>query len=311
MPNRLTRTLSAVAVALAIVAGYSSPAMAQRSTVITGRVLSEAGMPIEGAAVTIPTTKFGTQSKVDGSFTMIVDASVTGAQQVMARRIGFRMMQKSVTIVGGAANVEFALAAQASQLTGVTVTALGILAEKTTIGTSQQTLTGDELVRTQTPSVVSSLSGKVSGVAISQTGNMGGSSRIVIRGAGSILGENQPLFIVDGMPVSNAGFSTASAGGGRDYGTAAADINPDDIASLTVLKGPNAAALYGSRASNGAVVITTKTGRGGVEGTRFSFTSRMTTEMPSVLPSYQNKYGQGFVGEFQYVDGAGSGKSVV
>lgn len=307
MPNRLTRAMSAVAVALAIVAGQSSPAMAQRSTVITGRVMSEAGAPIEGASVTIPTTRFGTQSKADGSFTLIVDASVTGTQQVMARRIGFRMQQKSVTIVGGAASVDFALAAQASQLTGVTVTALGILAEKTTIGTSQQTLTGDELVRTQTPSVLSSLSGKVSGVTINQTGNIGGSSRIVIRGAGSILGENQPLFIVDGMPVSNAGFSTASAGGGRDYGTAAADINPDDIASLTVLKGPNAAALYGSRASNGAVVITTKTGRGGVEGTRFSFTSRMTTEMPSVLPDYQNKYGQGFVGEFQYVDGAGSG----
>ncbi len=307
MRNRSARTWLRVAAVLSLLAGLSSPVAAQRTTVISGRVLSLAGAPIEGASVTMVTGRYGTVSKADGSFVLTVGEALTGEQQVTVRRIGFKMEQKTVTIVGGAARVDFALTAQATQLVGVTVTALGILAEKTTIGTSQQTLTAEELTRTQTPSFISSLSGKVSGVQINQTGNMGGSSRIVIRGAGSILGENQPLFIIDGVPISNADFSSASAGGGRDYGSAAADINPDDIASVTVLKGPNAAALYGSRAANGAVVITTKTGRGAAEGTRMTFTTRMTSDQPSVLPTYQNRYGQGFVGEFQYVDGAGSG----
>ena len=307
MRNRLARTWLAVAAVTLLSAGLASPALAQGATVISGRVLSSAGAPIEGAAITIPTTRFGTFSKTDGSFVLTANEALTGPQQIVVRRIGFKMETKTVTIEAGAARVEFVLSAQATQLVGVTVTALGILAEKTTIGTSQQTLTAEELTRTQTPSIISSLSGKVSGVQINQTGNMGGSSRIVIRGAGSILGENQPLFIIDGIPISNADFSSASAGGGRDYGSAAADINPDDIASLTVLKGPNAAALYGSRAANGAVIITTKTGRGSAEGTRMTFTSRMTSDQPSVLPTYQNRYGQGFVGEFQYVDGAGSG----
>jgi len=136
---------------------------------------------------------------------------------------------------------------------------------------------------------------------------MGGSQRIVIRGAGSILGENQPVFIVDGVPISNAGFSTASASGGRDYGTGISDLNMDDVASVTVLKGPNAAALYGSRASNGAVVITTKNARQASRGTKFSFSSRASVDQLSIFPKYQNQYGQGFGGEFQYVDGAGGG----
>src|SRR6185436_10496476 len=114
-------------------------------------------------------------------------------------------------------------------------------------------------------------------------------------------------FIVDGIPISNDGFSTASASGGRDYGSAIADINPDDIQSLTVLKGPNAAALYGSRASNGAIVITTKNARTLVRGTKVTLTTRLTADQMSVFPKYQNQYGQGFGGEFDYVDGQGSG----
>jgi len=307
MTNRLVKALFSIAVVLTGIAGSVSVAMAQGATRISGHVINEVGAPIEGAAIILDANKVNAISKSDGSYSLMVPAGRTGAALLVARRIGFKMVEQTITLSGGAMTVDFKLVTQPTQLTGLTVTALGILAEKTTIGTSQQSITGEELSRTQTPSIISSMSGKVSGVQINQTGNMGGSSRIVIRGSGSILGENQPLFIVDGIPFSNAGFSNASAGGGRDYGTAAADINPDDIASLTVLKGPNAAALYGSRASNGAVVITTKTGRGGPEGTRFSFTSRLSSERPSVMPKYQNQYGQGFGGDFQYVDGAGGG----
>ena len=299
MTNRLVQALFSIAVVLTCIAGSVSVAMAQGTTRISGHVVNEVGAPIEGAAIILDANKANAISKSDGSYILMVPVGRTGAASLVARRIGYKMVEQSITLSGGAMTVDFKLVTQATQLTGLQVTALGILAEKTTIGTSQQSITGEELSRTQTPSIISSMSGKVSGVQINQTGNMGGSSRIVIRGSGSILGENQPLFIVDGIPFSNAGFSNASASGGRDYGTAAADINPDDIASLTVLKGPNAAALYGSRASNGAVVITTKTGRGGPEGTRFSFTSRLSSERPSVMPKYQNQYGQGFGGDFQ------------
>lgn len=307
MQKRLARALFAGAVALTFVVGAASRAMAQGATVISGKVLGETGAPVAGAAVTIEGLKIGSMSKSDGSYTLAAPASVTGSQQISARRIGFKMSRQTVSLRGGNLQVDFTLVSQPMQLSGVTVTALGILAEKTTIGTSQQTLSAEDLTVTQNPSIISSMSGKVSGIQVSQSGNMGGSSRIVIRGAGSILGENQPLFILDGIPISNAGFSTASASSGRDYGTGISDLNPDDIASMTVLKGPNAAALYGSRATNGAVVITTKSGRGAAEGVHFSFTTRMSSDAPSILPSYQNTYGQGFGGEFQYVNGAGSG----
>jgi TonB-linked SusC/RagA family outer membrane protein len=309
MPNRLTRVLLAGAVTLALIAVAAPRVTAQGATVISGRIMSDAGAPVVGATITLGAAEAATISRADGTYRLPLPAGRTGAAQLSARRLGFKMVQQPITIAGSAMTVDFTLVPTATQLVGVTVTALGILAEKATVGTSQQTLSSADLTRTVTPNIMSSMSGKISGVQISQSGNMGGSSRIVIRGAGSILGENQPLFIIDGIPISNANFSTASAGGGRDYGSAAADINPDDIAELTVLKGPNAAALYGSRAANGAVVITTKSGRSSsvLDGTRFNFTTRMTSDAPSIMPKYQNRYGQGFGGEFKYVDGAGSG----
>ncbi|MCX5755179.1 MAG: SusC/RagA family TonB-linked outer membrane protein [Gemmatimonadetes bacterium] len=308
MPTRFVRVLLAGAVTLALFAGGASTALAQ-GTVISGRVLSDGGTPLVGATLTLGAAEVATVSRADGTYRLQVPAGRSGAAQLTARRLGFKLLQQPINISGAAMTMDFTLVPTATQLVGVTVTALGILAEKATVGTSQQTVSSADLTRTVTPSIISSLSGKVSGVQINQSGNMGGSSRIVIRGAGSILGENQPLFIVDGIPVSNAGFSTASAGGGRDYGSAVADLNPDDIAEVTVLKGPNAAALYGSRATNGAVVITTKSGRGSsvLDGVKFNFTTRISSDAPSIMPKYQNRYGQGFGGDFKYVDGAGSG----
>ncbi len=315
MLHRLSRSLFAGAIAFALVAGGSSSASAQSPTIITGRVMSTTGAPVAGATVLVEATQYGTVAGTDGSYTLTVPATRTGAANLTARLIGFRMMRQPVTLNGTRITMDWTLTPQATQLSEVVVSALSQQREKATLGTSQQQLTGDELTRTQTPSLINSMSGKVAGVQIAQSGNMGGSARIVIRGAGSILGQNQPLFIVDGIPVSNANFSNASASGSgsgatsgaRDYGSAIADLNQDDIASVTVLKGPNAAALYGSRASNGAIVITTKNARSMDRGTKFSFTSRATADQPSLLPSYQNLYGQGFGGEFQYVDGAGSG----
>ena len=306
MAHSWSRSLLVGAAALALVASLASSAAAQGATVITGKVTSKAG-PIAGATVHIDGTQLGTLRGTDGGYQLTVPGGRTGAVTITARLIGFRMLKSTTTLSGARQTLDFVLISQPAQLNEVVVTALSQQREKATIGTSQQELNGEELTRTQTTNVISAMSGKVSGLQISQSGNMGGSTRIVIRGAGSILGNNQPLFVLDGTPISNSDFSTASAGGGRDYGSAISDLNMDDVASVTVLKGPNAAALYGSRASNGAVVITTKNGRNQSRGTKFSFTSRGTYDTPSLLPTYQNKYGQGFGGDFQYVDGAGSG----
>jgi TonB-linked SusC/RagA family outer membrane protein len=304
----LCRALFAGTAVLALVAGGAARAAAQNATVIDGRITSaRTGEPVPGAAVAIEGTQIGTIAGTDGRYSLTVPAARTGNATLTARLIGFRMGRQNVTLSGNRQTLDFALVQQPAQLTEVVVTALSQQREKATLGTAQQTLSVEDLTKTQQPNLISALSGKVAGLQISQSGNMGGSTRIVVRGASSILGENQPLFIIDGIPMSNRGFSTASASGGRDYGSAISDLNLDDIATLTVLKGPNAAALYGSKASNGAVVITTKNGRNAVRGVKVTLSSRATAEQPSVLPTYQNSYGQGFGGEFQYVDGAGGG----
>jgi TonB-linked SusC/RagA family outer membrane protein len=308
MSHRLSRFFYASAAALALVVCASATVFAQGATVITGRVTNRAaGTPISGATVLVDGTQIGTITNEQGQYSLTVPAGRVGSVNLTARLIGYRAMRQPVTLVGGRTVADFALQAQPTQLTEVVVTALSQQREKATLGTAQQTVSAEDLTRTQSVNVISAMSGKVAGLQISQSGNMGGSTRIVIRGAGSILGNNQPLFIVDGVPIANTNLSTATAGGGRDYGSAISDLNMDDVASVTVLKGPNAAALYGSRASNGAVVITTKNGRDQAKGTRFSFTSRATYDTPSLLPTYQNSYGQGFGGDFQYVDGAGGG----
>ncbi|MHB1313462.1 MAG: TonB-dependent receptor plug domain-containing protein, partial [Gemmatimonadaceae bacterium] len=294
-------------VGFAVLLGVVGSAQAQAPTTVKGRVVSESGAPLPGASVVFDAFKAGSVTGDDGTFTFSVPGTRRGNAVLSVRRIGYKLMSMTLDLNGTTITQNFTMVPQALQLTGVIVSALSIQREKSTVGTSQQQISNEELTRTQTPSLINAMSGKLSGVAITGNGNVGGSARIVIRGQSSLLGNNQPLFIVDGVPVSNAGFSTASASGGRDYGTAISDINADDIASMTVLKGPNAAALYGSRAANGAVVISTKSGRTVVEGTKVTFTTRMTMDDMSIFPKYQNQYGQGFGGEFQYVDGAGSG----
>lgn len=308
MNHRLTRALRAGAVAALVVACASTSALAQGATVIAGRVINARTQePIQGASVLIDATTIGTITNEQGNYSLTVPAGRTGSVNLTSRLIGYRAMRQPVTLTGGRVTADFALTSQPAQLTEVVVTALSQQREKATISTSQQTVSAEALTNTQAPNLVSAISGKVAGLQISNSGNMGGTSKIVIRGAGSILGDNQPLFIIDGMPISNQDFSTASASGGRDYGSAISDLNMDDVASLTVLKGPNAAALYGSRASNGAIVITTKNGRNMLKGTKITFTSRATADQPSIMPSYQNSYGQGFGGDFSYVDGQGGG----
>jgi TonB-linked SusC/RagA family outer membrane protein len=280
---------------------FPAGAMAQGTGTVQGTVVDAMTLsPIAGAQISIEGAGLGSLTNAQGRF-QILNVPV-GQQTVRAQILGYSDGMETVTVGAAApAIVNFSLSESAIALEGVVVTALGIEREQRSIGTSVQAVSGAEISEARETNLINALSGKVSGVAITNSGPQGGSSRIVIRGASSIAGNNQPLFIVDGIPIDNS--SPRLRGyGGVDYGNAAQDINPNDIESISVLKGPNAAALYGSRAANGAIVITTKSGRG-MDGSNLTASQNITFEDPLRLPDYQNEYGQGSGGEFSYVDG--------
>ncbi|MEX2152913.1 MAG: SusC/RagA family TonB-linked outer membrane protein [Gemmatimonadaceae bacterium] len=285
------------------------PALAlAQGTIVSGRVTSDADAPLQGAAVSIPTLNVSASTNAEGRYSLTIpSANVGRTVTVVARRIGHAPGSAQVTLVAGTVTQDFRLPVSAAQLEGVVVTALGLEREKRSLGTSVQNISGTEVSTARETNIVNALSGKVAGVAITNAGSQGGSSRLVIRGANSIAGNNQPLFIVDGIPVSNQTVGAPGGYGGVDYGNAVQDLNPHDIESISVLMGPNAAALYGSRAANGAVVITTKRGKGVPRGFGVSVNSYVSFESPLKLPDYQNQYGQGSGGAFSYVDGAGGG----
>ena len=211
-------------------------------------------------------------------------------------------MAKEVAI---APQVSVTLKSDTHLLDEVVVTALGISREKKALGYTAQEVKQDALVQGKDNNLLNSLSGKIAGVRITNTQGDVGSSRIVIRGETSIAGENQPLFIVDGIPVDNSQLNARSSG--RDFKNAIADLNPEDIKTLTVLKGPNAAALYGARAAHGAIVITTKGGDKRQKGIGITLHSSTQVSFVATLPEFQNLFGQGAGGRFSYVDGKGAG----
>ncbi|HEY0036730.1 MAG TPA: TonB-dependent receptor plug domain-containing protein, partial [Longimicrobium sp.] len=237
------RWLFAAAIAAATA---SAPLAAQEPATITGRVTNAAGSAEGAVTVRINAMNVGTTTAADGTYRLVVPASrISSGQQVTitASRVGLASSTRSVTLTPGATLTQnFQLGAQSVALEGLVVTALGITREERAIPQAVTQLSGEELSRVET-NVVNTLAGKVSGVQITNAGPQGGSSRVVIRGANSLTGNNQPLFVVDGVPIDNSG-PRLYGYGGRDYGNAAQDIDPANIESLTVLKGPNAAALY-------------------------------------------------------------------
>jgi TonB-linked SusC/RagA family outer membrane protein len=286
--------------------------LAQEGATITGRVTGTTGAPEASVAIRIDALNVGTTTAADGTYRLVIPAArVHGGEQVRltATRVGLASVSRMVTLTPGASLTQnFTVGSDAVSLQGVVVTALGITREKKSLGYSAQAVSGAELARTTEPNVVNTLSGKVAGIQVTNAGPQGGSSRVVIRGITSITGNNQPLFVVDGVPIDNSApdQGTNRGYGGIDYGNTAQDINPSDIESVSVLKGPNAAALYGSRAANGAIIITTKSGRR-TQGLGITVTQTVSRENPLRLPSYQNRYSQGYNGEFDFVDGAGGG----
>lgn len=278
-------------------------ANAQRT--ITGKVTgSDDGAPIPGATILVKGTAIGVITDLDGKFSL----NVPKDNNVLV--VSFVGMTTQEIELGTSNTLDIVLSPSVKELEGVVITALGISRNKKALGYAVQDVSGDDINKTRESNVINALTGRVAGVQVTNaSGAVGASSRIVLRGVTSLTGNNQPLFVVDGVPIDNDDFGS-TGNDGVNRGSGAMDINPNDIENVSVLKGPNAAALYGSRASNGVILITTKSGAGkGLRGKLIGIELNNTTtfESPLRLPKFQNTYGQGSGGQFAFVDGAGHG----
>jgi TonB-linked SusC/RagA family outer membrane protein len=267
-------------------------AMAQN--IIRGRVLDEKGQGLPGAAVSVKNAPtIGAVTDLDGNFEVSAPASST----LVVQSIGYT----SIEIAPGAATT-VRLQAAAKELSGTVVTALAIRREKRDIGYAATTITNDELNNGNNVSALSSLQGKTAGANItSNTGGPGGSTRVVLRGEKSISGNNNALIVVDGIPINNSSRLVGSSSLEQiDFGNRGNDVNPEDIESISVLKGPAAAALYGAAGANGAIMITTKSGRSrkGSGKTEVTYSTSYTLSNILKYPEFQDKWGQG---DFQHV----------
>lgn len=263
----------------------SAPAFAQ---VVSGKVTSNAdGQPLAGVSILVKGTSSGTTTDTDGNFSV----NATSDQTLVVSFIGFATREIAV---GNSTTLSITLQEDVSQLNEVVVTALGIEREKKELGYAVQDVNGDQLTQSRDVNVANALAGKVAGVQIRQNGTgVGGSTRITIRGNNTIAGANQPLIVVDGIPISNFAASPDDYWGNSniDKGSGLGDISPDDIATISVLKGPGASALYGSRGANGVILVTTKSGKNAKSG--LTVGTNLTFESPMMTPDFQNTYGQG------------------
>jgi TonB-linked SusC/RagA family outer membrane protein len=284
-------TLTAVTIVV------SSLQIQAQTKVVKGTVKdSKTKENLPGVTIVVPKTTIGVASDENGNFTITVPDSI---KNVVVSSLGFTT--KVVTISGESLNIT--LDADGILLKEMVVTALGVTKEKKALGYNVSEVSGADLSRSGESNVIQGLASKASGIqVISSSGTPGASSKIIIRGA-STFGENQPLIVVDGIPVDNS-TTGASAGDnpfnanlqGVSNSNRALDINPDDIESVTILKGPSAAALYGARAGNGAILYTTKKGKYGKKGLGITFSSSVELSKVNKLPAMQNKYAAGIDG---------------
>lgn len=261
---------------------------------ISGTVKDEDDMPLPGVNITVEGTDNGTQTDFDGEYS--IDAEVG-----QTLRFSYVGMQDQEIDVGQSNTIDVTMT-EGSELDEVVVTALGISREKKSLGYATQEVSGEDVSKINSGNFTNALSGKVSGLDITRNNNFGGSTNVVLRGKSSITGDNQALFVVDGVPMNNQNVNTADQKNGRansyDYGNAINDLDPDDIESVNTLKGAAATALYGSRAANGAIEITTKKGEK-TEGLGVTLNSKIQIgQMDSkTFPTFQNQYGGGYGGE--------------
>ncbi len=302
-PRRLVPIILSALVAL--------PALlaAQEPVTITGKVTSDASQPLAQVEVAIPTMGLGALTKDDGRYVLVVPGARVSGQTVtlVARRLGYKSQSAQVTLSSGGVTHDFTLAANPLQLGEVVVTGAGTASETEKLGNVRNSVAADQIIKAGEANAVQALAGKAPNVTVvQQSGDPGAGSFINIRGISSILGSNQPLFVVDGVPMDNSTFSTSNfnasgdggsgfAGAGQTEGTVSsnrlADLNPNDIESVEILKGPAASAVYGSRAGAGVILISTKSGRPGP--THFTF--RSGTSFDDINHTYplQTQWGWG------------------
>ncbi|SNR40925.1 SusC/RagA family TonB-linked outer membrane protein [Hymenobacter mucosus] len=258
---------------------------------ISGRVTDRTtGQGLPGVTVLAKGTSNGVSTNSDGTYTLSVPSSVT---TLTFTSIGFISIERPI---GDATSIDIGLAPDTKQLGEVVVTAQNVERTRNSLPYSATQVEGENITKARNPNFINGLSGKVAGVQIRQSNSLGGSTNVLIRGTKSLFGNNQPLFVVDGVPISNANTNSTdqqTGRGGYDYGNAAADINPDDIASTTVLKGAAATALYGERAANGVILITTKKGRKGL-GVTVNLGATAGRIDKKTFIKYQKEYGAGY-----------------
>lgn len=269
---------------------------------IQGTVINaDDGTVLPGVAILIKGTTTGTTTNVDGNFSLTAPSDAT----LLFTFVGMQTLEEAVN---GRTKIEVALSSEAIEVSEVVVTALGVTREKRSLGYAVQEVGGEELNKVKTDNFINTMSGKIAGVNIKANGNMGGSTNVVIRGSKSLYQSNQALFVVDGVPIDNSNSNNMGQIDGRsgfDYGNTASDINPNDIESVNILKGAAATALYGARAANGVIMITTKKGEvtpGKKMGVNFTSSVSFGKIDKSTFPTYQDQYGGGY-GRYYYSGG--------
>jgi TonB-linked SusC/RagA family outer membrane protein len=264
---------------------------AQEKT-ISGTVSDGSGLPLPGATVLIKGTTSGTTSDFDGKYSIKASQGAT----LVFSFVGYTRQEVKITND----TINITMTEDAESLEEVVITAMGIRREARSIGYGISTVKGEELLKARESNIVNSLQGKLTGVQITNTGgNLGGSSKIVIRGVSSLSGRNNPLWVVDGVLINDSQTSSNNTriSGNRDFANGAAAINPDDVESLSVLKGAAATALYGSRAAAGAIIVTTKRGKVGA-GATVTVNSSVRFEDLFRTPDYQQEYASGTQGQY-------------
>ena len=258
---------------------------------VSGTVIDHNGQPIPGASVFVQGTTTGTTTDIDGRFTLLVPSNLLGGS-LEFNSLGYEIVRM---VIGSNKNFTVTLNEEAVSLEGTVVTALGIRRDQKALSYNVQEVNAELLTSVKDANFINSLAGKVAGVAINTSSSgVGGASKVVLRGNKSISQSSNALYVIDGIPMYNFG-----GGGGTEFDSkgaseSIADLNPEDIQSISVLTGAAAAALYGSQAANGAVMITTKKGELGK--LKVSFSSNTEFLNPFVLPKFQNRYGTGLNG---------------
>ena len=282
-----------------LAAGVAGVTEVQQATKISG-VVTDGTEPIIGASVRVKGTNKGTITDLDGRFSLDVAAGT----ELIVTYVGY----KEVT-VKAAANMKVVLQEENTALSEVVVTALGIKRERKALGYGVSEVKGEELTKAKETNVINSLSGKVAGLVVQNTaGGASGSTRVLLRGNTEMTGNNQPLYVIDGVPLDNTNFGAAGVEGGYDLGDGISAINPDDIENMTVLKGPAASALYGSRASHGVILITTKKAEKDKVSVEYNGSLTVDKQLAK-WDNIQQVYGMGYGGAYSSEATSGTNNS--